>query len=1181
MFSSRFMNINTFTKLFIILIFLNGANTIYAQEKNSLLWEISGNGLKKSSYLYGTMHVSKKIAFRLDDVFFEALNQSEVVALESDPNTWLETDDSMSFGFGESFMTKGFYNRSFTLEPPRKEEIAAFLGLDDKMINNILYRTDQTSQNFEEDTYLDMFIYQAGKKFNKPIVALENNEESSTLVGRASFNSLRDKPAEWLQKKMQLQEPLQLLEDAYRERNINLLDSLNQGMYTNYYLKNMLYIRNQNMAIKLDSVMKNSKVFAGIGAAHLPGEHGVITLLRQKGYTVEALTSKTTRKGHKTKETFEKKIKENTYSLKTVDDNFFSMQLSNNLYPIAEYSNTFYVSPDLANGSFFTANRIPTFSYLSKDETFSIEAIDKLLFENIPGKIIEKKFIVKSGYRGIDIKNVLKNGETQRYQIFITPLEIIIFKMGGHDTYVTQYADTVFNSIKLKKINSTLKKVSSTYDDFEVNMPKTYTFTNTKRNGNRLIQAYDSVNNSYRFLKKSSLHDYKFIEEDTFELKQIQKIFYKKMKLKESYNDFENNSLSSSAIIDSLTNKKLHLFTQLKGDDYYLLGMVTSNNNEASSYFNSFKIKTPNYTETFSKVKDTALFFSTVTSVKPPKFVANSNSYQNKEVKPYDAYSKKTVYQNKNNEAIAVQLNKSHDLLMFPSIDSIWTLREKLYTKQEFNIVNSSKKITKEGYDEFQLTLTDTASTRGILIKNIIKRGLLYELKAIIDTTQKPSKFITEFFDNFKPLDTLVGENLLSDKTTTFFNALKANDSIALSGYPFIAFNKSHIDSLKYYISEFDYNEDQKKIQSFLIQRLTQLDDSESMDFYANFYQNSYNNSSSQTKILQAIAKKSTELSVEQLLSLMSKDLPLVSSDYEIYQIFKPYMDSLPLAKKLYPEILDYSAIEEYKSPIFSLLAELKTNGLIKPKVYKKYRKQMLNDAKIQLKRELGNSSNNNINNYQVNLLNAKNKNVLESYIQLLHPFIKEKEVQLFFDKLSLLNDAEIQTTKIALLLSSGNIVDPEEIEDLAAEFDSRNLLFTKLKKVGKLSHFPKKFKTQQMLAEAQLFENKNYNRFIDSTCFVTKKNIAFRNKNYVGYAFKYNSGSDYDKNFKMYIAIYKDDSKLKLKPFYKNNGRRIEDTDTDEETLDLVIEEFVLKDRKRAEVYTTNAINNFEFYDY
>ena len=77
-------------KKYIVALICAISLTSIAQEKNqSLLWEISGNGLTKPSYIYGTMHVSKKVAFRLDDVFFEALDKSETVALESDPSSWL------------------------------------------------------------------------------------------------------------------------------------------------------------------------------------------------------------------------------------------------------------------------------------------------------------------------------------------------------------------------------------------------------------------------------------------------------------------------------------------------------------------------------------------------------------------------------------------------------------------------------------------------------------------------------------------------------------------------------------------------------------------------------------------------------------------------------------------------------------------------------------------------------------------------------------------------------------------------------------------------------------------------------------------------------------------------------------------------------------------------------------
>ncbi len=50
--------------------------------EKSLLWEISGNGLEKSSYLFGTFHavcnpeLPKKVS--------EAINRTEVVVLEID-----------------------------------------------------------------------------------------------------------------------------------------------------------------------------------------------------------------------------------------------------------------------------------------------------------------------------------------------------------------------------------------------------------------------------------------------------------------------------------------------------------------------------------------------------------------------------------------------------------------------------------------------------------------------------------------------------------------------------------------------------------------------------------------------------------------------------------------------------------------------------------------------------------------------------------------------------------------------------------------------------------------------------------------------------------------------------------------------------------------------------------------
>src|SRR5688572_32223863 len=82
----------------------------------SLLWEISGNGLKKPSHLIGTMHVSSKLAFHLPDSFYIAIRNAQVVALETNPETW--QDDMNKYDFaapGYDLFSGGAYGNYFSM----------------------------------------------------------------------------------------------------------------------------------------------------------------------------------------------------------------------------------------------------------------------------------------------------------------------------------------------------------------------------------------------------------------------------------------------------------------------------------------------------------------------------------------------------------------------------------------------------------------------------------------------------------------------------------------------------------------------------------------------------------------------------------------------------------------------------------------------------------------------------------------------------------------------------------------------------------------------------------------------------------------------------------------------------------------------------------------------------------
>ena len=175
------------------------------QKYPSLLWEITGNGLKKPSYLFGTMHVSSKMVFNLSDSFYTAIRSADVVALETNPESWQE--DMFNFNFENDFNTtsgpwsQGLVNTPEdyltinTLKFSKYEKlIEAALASNPSAINNLLYRTysDQET-DFEEDTYLDLYIYQAGKKWGKKVFGVEKYAESMRLAMEAYADAMKDK----------------------------------------------------------------------------------------------------------------------------------------------------------------------------------------------------------------------------------------------------------------------------------------------------------------------------------------------------------------------------------------------------------------------------------------------------------------------------------------------------------------------------------------------------------------------------------------------------------------------------------------------------------------------------------------------------------------------------------------------------------------------------------------------------------------------------------------------------------------------------------------------------------------------------------------------------------------------------------------------------------------------------
>ena len=55
------------------------------------------------------------------------------------------------------------------------DELKAAMSSEPTIVNNLLYRSYKEKEDFEEDTFLDLYIYQTGKKLGKRATAVENS----------------------------------------------------------------------------------------------------------------------------------------------------------------------------------------------------------------------------------------------------------------------------------------------------------------------------------------------------------------------------------------------------------------------------------------------------------------------------------------------------------------------------------------------------------------------------------------------------------------------------------------------------------------------------------------------------------------------------------------------------------------------------------------------------------------------------------------------------------------------------------------------------------------------------------------------------------------------------------------------------------------------------------------------
>lgn len=274
----------------IIVLFFNGstqAQTKSPKLENSLLWEVSGNGLSKPSYVYGTIHAICPTDYFLAEKTKNAFQKSDKLILEINLSDPIEMAEMQKAGIAsEPLSTKLSAEQLSKLDAVLQKNtglkikqldgftLAAIMGFISMKTFDC-----ETLKSYESD-FIDL-----AKKENKSIGGFETVKTQTSMLTNAYTDSELIETLGDFNKT----ETRKMVDD-YKAENLMNLDNANEKVMSDNAKKIMIDDRNKDWAKRMPDMMKKESLFVAVGVGHLPGESGVINLLRKAGYKVKPVT---------------------------------------------------------------------------------------------------------------------------------------------------------------------------------------------------------------------------------------------------------------------------------------------------------------------------------------------------------------------------------------------------------------------------------------------------------------------------------------------------------------------------------------------------------------------------------------------------------------------------------------------------------------------------------------------------------------------------------------------------------------------------------------------------------------------------------------------------------------------------------------------------------------------------
>ena len=265
-----------------------------------LVWKISGNGIKKPSYILGTHHGCPftycdsipglmKVFDKVDNIIGE-INMIEFA--EMSPERMQKMQAMMMMPADTSLLSLFSTEEAAKVNEWLGKKMGASLEMLSVMKPMTIMVTVQNKEMMEvipeiaTMTTIDKYMQTLGQWKGKTIGELETADYQMELLYGNSLEEQADALLEMIDHG-DSKGLLQQLTNAYKSQNLDTLWKVFQEQMTGYEYDAIVKVRNLNWEKQMKELLPKQSTLFVVGAGHLPGEYGMINLLREAGFKVK------------------------------------------------------------------------------------------------------------------------------------------------------------------------------------------------------------------------------------------------------------------------------------------------------------------------------------------------------------------------------------------------------------------------------------------------------------------------------------------------------------------------------------------------------------------------------------------------------------------------------------------------------------------------------------------------------------------------------------------------------------------------------------------------------------------------------------------------------------------------------------------------------------------------------